>query len=491
VPVKEITLSAPQEDFITSACDRNLLLCGIGFGKTHISSLISADFVRNMPHVTGFIGTNTYKQLSKSTLRKIFNVWGEEFNWKRNADYVVNICPPKAWIKYGEQLERYDGTICFSNGAMILTASLDNYTTLDGTEFGWAILDETKDTEEAAAKEVVIGRLRQPGLYISESGELIGKPREGFKDWNPLYIITSPAKVDWINEWFDINDQDTIDEIHQHIFSKTDYFSRIKNGKKVVIASSYHNEHNLPKGYIENIINDNAGNQNRINMLVYASPVAKTGGEYVSGFDREKTVKKCELVPGLPIHISLDFNYRPYMSMLCFQIIKTEKGYRVQYFDEIALESPRNNTEAMCRGFAARYLEGKENPGVFYTGDASGKNHNTTSIEHNYDVVRRVLAPYISRSSDRTLMRNPGLDKSRQFINKVHAGGFPSLEIVISPVCKRLILDLEFLKEGPDGGYYKKMEKDPSGNGSYEKYGHMFDAHKYSLIASFESLYEQ
>lgn len=492
--VEEIILSAPQEEFITSTCERNLFLAGTGSGKTHIAFLLSADFIKQAPNVIGFIGANTHKQLAKSTLKRIFDGWAKAFKWKQGRDFVVNIIPPKSWIIYGEKLESYEGTISFANGALIFTSSLENYSAIDGSEFGWAILDETKDTREEAVKEVIVNRLRQVGMWINDDGERFNDASkakgQNVRGWNPLYILSSPAKVEWINEWFDIAEQNTVEEIHKHIFSETDYYWREKDGKCVVISSTFHNQPNLPKNYISNLMADYGNNINRINMLIYGSPVAKTGGEYVSGFDRMKTVKECEYIPGLPIHVSFDFNVI-FVTVLCFQVLKTETGYQDRYFDEICLEAPRNNTEAACKEFVGKYFEGKPNYGLFYTGDASGNNRSVQSTEHCYQTIQRIFRPYISSNSDRTLTRNPFLVQSRDFINKGLSGGFPQIEIVISPKCKKLINDFEFLKEGADGGYVKQKVKDKQTGKEYEKNGHCFDAYKYSQVATHRQLYEQ
>jgi len=489
---RQIEVSAPQDEILSSCEQFNLFLAGVGSGKSHVAGLLSADFVLNHPHVCGFIGANTLDQLSGSTLRRVFKVWEGMFGWKRDINYRVNITPPKEWIKFGEQLERYNKVITFDNGAVIFTGSMDNYSAIDGAEWGWCILDETKDTKEEAVTETVIPRVRQVGLWINkQTGDVAHEPKPGYVDWNPRYFLTSPAKVDWLNEMFNICDQEIVEDIHRRIFSKDDFYQRVKDGQKVVISSTYHNEGNLPKNYIPDLLSTYAGNQNRINMLIYGSPVAKTGGEYYSGFGRDENVKACPYLKDAPIHAAFDFNVNPYMSCLLFQVVKVEGVYHVRFFDEIICESPKNNTEATCLELEGKYLAKNPKGGLFYTGDATGKNKNTATTEHNYDVIRRTLFKYVSASSDRTLIRNPNLIQSRDFVNKLLAGGFPNIEVFIDPRCKKLIIDLEFLKEGPDGGPLKQVVKDKVNGTSYQKYGHVSDAFKYGLIATFNTLYEQ
>ena len=486
--VKEIEVSNPQADILESLCSRNLFQSGVGSGKSHALTICSGDFIINYPHMRGFIGANTYQQLSKSTLDRVFKVWQLYFGWKRDVHYVVNKVPPKSWIKYGTQLENYDKTISFDNGALIFTASLDNYHAIDGTEFGWAMLDETKDTPEEAVKEVIIARLRQPGMWINAKGELCTVNCGA--SFNPLYIFTSPAKVDWINEWFGISDQDTIEEIHRHIFSKTDYYVQEKNDMKVVISSTYHNEHNLPNGYINSLIKDYAGNPTRLNMLVYGSPVAKTGGEYWTAFDRMVHVKPVQFEPSMAVHAGFDFNVTPYNTLILSHVVKLPTGkFQIRVFDEICLTSPRNNTEAVCTEAMEKYIS--KSAGVYYTGDESGKKRDTRGNEHDFHIIERVLRKKIHNASNRRFRSNPGLTASRDFINKLLAGGFDAIEpTIIDPRCKNLIKDLEFLKEGPDGGPLKQHAKDSNG-AKYEKYGHCSDAFKYLHIATFKAFFDR
>ncbi len=241
--MNEIKVSNPQEEILLSTKQRNLCMSGQGGGKSHTGGILSADFVINYPHVRGFIGANSYSQLSKSTLDRVFNVWKDTFGWMKDREYVAGVIPPKHFKVIGAALKSYDNTICFNNGAVILTASLDNYKVIDGTQFAWAILDETKDTAEEAVKEVITGRLREKGMWVKDgviyTDEKIANEM-GAESWNPLYVLTSPAKVPWINEWFELSDK--YEEISKRIFSKTDYFSLTTEDKQVVIYSAYHNE---------------------------------------------------------------------------------------------------------------------------------------------------------------------------------------------------------------------------------------------------------
>lgn len=507
---KEITVSAPQRKFLKATKQRNLFMAGVGSGKSHAAGLISGNYAKNFPQIRGFIGANTYSQLTKSTLDRVFSVWKNEFGWIRGVDYVVDIQPPEHFKIYGARLKKYDNTISFKTGHLIFTASLDNYKAIDGTEFGYAILDETKDTKEEAVKEVVMARLRQPGMYESagyvfsqaEVDKHFKKPNGEYhnhidndevRGFNPLYVLTSPAKVEWINKWFGIDEN--IEKINQKIFSKTDFY-HANHGKNisVTISSTYHNERNLSKGFIDNLIDSYKHNPSLIDMLVYGCPIAKTGGEYFNRFDRVTHVGDVPFNPEYPVHISLDFNVVPYMTMLVSQFIpdpdSNSKIIHWNVIKEYCLKNPKNNTEDICIEFMYDFA-GKIK-GLFYTGDPSGKARTTVTkgVKHNYEMVENVLRQYLNNGSDRVLKAAPPLVKCRDFFNRMLAEGY-NIRIHIDKSCTNLITDMEFLKEDVNGGYKKPKTKDPMTGETYEKYGHCGDAFRYQGVSAFESLFNQ
>jgi len=267
-------LSEPQQYILTSAQEINLFLAGIGSGKTHLGGLVSAFYIQNFPEASGFIGANTHGQLNTSTMAQIRKVW-KGLGLLEERDYVIGKAPPKGFNKDRHNFKSYDGICSWKNGAIVFLGSMENAKIHDGKEFTWAILDETKDTRELDVKEVVLGRMRQRVFGFDEAGRLVLKPEGGF---NPLYILTSPAKVQWLNEWFGL-DEDRA-EIESVIYSKTEFFTKEKNGKCVAVSSTYHNEANLPPGYIQRILDNNT--EERGKALIYGNPFTKTGGEFYS-----------------------------------------------------------------------------------------------------------------------------------------------------------------------------------------------------------------
>lgn len=485
--VKEIYYSDPQLEILETTCDRVLMQCGVGSGKSQTIGVLSYEFVINNPEVRGFIGANTYNQLAKSTLDRVFNVWEKQFNLIKNVHYVVDNIPPKHFKRFGSDLKSYENTISFENGAMIFIASLDNYKVIDGTEFGWACLDETKDTKEEAVKEVIVARLRQKGMCINPVTGVISKTmKPGYIGYNPLYIFTSPAKSKWLIEWFDLVSE--AEEISKHIFSKTDYYRRKKGRQFVVIASSWHNVANLPVGYIEGLEKDYAHNPGLADMMIYGSPFGKTGGEFVTTFSRLKHVGNFQPWTEETVHLSFDFNYVPYMTCTCWQIkyISETNRYKVRCFDEFCLPNPKNNCEAIAKEIEGKYSHLMKK-GIFYYGDYSGKNGSAMVAEfkNHYAVLEKYLRLYINNSSDRVIP-NKSLTKRRQFLNNAFAGALP-FDMEIDAKCIELINDFEFLKEGPDGGKLKLKVK--VNDITFEERGHTCDSTEYFLTSAFDTLF--
>lgn len=521
---REITFSNPQMDLMETTAQRVLGQMGVGSGKSHCIGMIAFDFVSKNPEVRGFIGANTYGQLTKSTLDRVFKVWEEVYGLIKGVHYVVDRIPPESFVKIGPMLKTYENTISFNNGGLIFLASLDNYKVIDGTEFGWALLDETKDTKEAAVKEVIVARLRQLGMMVGSNG-VIYKTRKYNKEtgevddllakrlaegvyrhdpeqnkyykgdielvgYTPLYIFTSPAKAPWIMEWFGLGDD--AEEIEKCIYNKDDYYRKRKGDQLVVIASTYHNEHNLSPGYIDRLIKDQGGDEGKVAMLVYGSPFGKTGGEYYSSYRRLLHVKEFDPWDDEPVHITFDFNVVPYMTALMGQMkfnTKTNR-YLLRIFDEACLENPNNSTPAVCKEIIQRHGPTGTNVlkpgGVFYYGDYSGKNRQTLSEEykHQYDVIEKLFKLYLNNLSDRVRPNLLHITR-RGFMCNLFMGVHP-VDIEIHKRCKHLTGDLEFVKVGPNG---EKVKTKTTEDGvSFEEHGHTSDALDYLCCSAFDNL---
>lgn len=483
----EQEFSDPQMDVFESTASINLFLAGVGSGKTHLDGLISKHLISLYPKCKGGIFANTYDQLNTATLFRIREYWSSTgiTEWTKEnpfGSYVSGREPPSTWTKCRRNFDRFNNIISFCNGALIFTGSLDNAIMHSGKEMAWCILDETKDSREEDVKEIILSRLRQPGMYLVDGS--IKNTGTLNQQWNPLYISTSPAKVPWIAEWFEL--EKYIDEITAQIYSDKTYFKKAFKNKFVTISSTYHNQHNVGINYINNILENNT--EERGKALIYGHPFSSTGGEFYSSFNRLTHVEQLNYNPEIPLHITFDQNTVPYNSASIWQIMGHDDIWHIDCIDEIALVNPHNSTEEVCEEFSMRYPNHRA--GIYFYGDASGKARSTMNrdFKHHYEIIAFILRKYLVNKSDRTTRKNPSVVKRRDFVNIIFEEKLP-IRIRIDESCKYLIGDLMYLKQALDGTKDKHIVTDKETKEKYQKYGHLSDGMDYLLTELFKSYY--
>lgn len=512
-----IELSEPQSAILSSRASVLLNMAGQGAGKSKVIGYSTGQMILEFPRLIGFIGANTHLQLSQSTLARVFETWREvygleEYDEKQRPHgvFVVDKRPPSHFRRM-HWLRKYEGTISFWNGALIYIGSLENYKAHDGKEFAWAHLDETKDTEEAALKDVILGRLRQYGLwydkYTSDLHLDINKDSEkpeSWVAWNPLHIHTSPALdgVDWLNKMFKLSEY--AQDIKAAVMQEERAFFNCRFGnKEVVIYSTHHNAHNLPPNYIANQ-KENLGDDDKILMLIYGYPFGKSGGEYYTNYRRDLHVKPVPFNPALPVHQGWDFNVVPYMTCIPVQFDEVVKfidqaGIKydrpaegremievtiIKVYTEYCLPDPQNTTEAVCNVFAEDH--DPDVTEIYYYGDASGLNRIPgMGSKTNFRMIEDTLYMFMHNGSKKVKAPNVAPLKRRDLLNAIFAGRHPDIEIEIDPECVKLIEDLENVKLG-NKGKVKKRKKDDKTGEMVEKHGHPSDALEYIISEVFK-----
>ena len=506
----KVKLSRPQLSVKTSRASLVLDMAGQGSGKTLNISIDVIEKVRSIPRAIGFIGANTHKQLSQSTLKNCFKYWKDIAGWtqwsKSNPDgvFVVNKKPPEHFRQY-EILDNYHGTICFQNGALIFTGSLKNYLAHDGKEFGWAHLDETKDTKKEALTTVILARLRQYGIWVAPKQK--GKPyffddkitpeealEKGLEAFNPCYVHTSPSlgDIEWILDLFELKPFEK--EIAETLSDPFKFYHRDYNGRSVTIYQTYWNERNLKPNYIEEQKSRMTGEEQ--SLFIDGNPFAKTGSEFFNEFQKRNTV--VERVPFNfegTFNASFDFNASPYTTLLVGQtdyIVKfyNEKTGEKKDFLDVGdegfapLEVMRifiqkefldrdGDTDGACRSFID-WLEVNEASGdINIYGDATGRSRIAgLGATTNFKLIEEAFANFATEMKAKK--SNISVKLRRKFMNKLFAGKIPNIELYIAEECEELIRDLMFLKKAPDGTKHKEKETDPHTGKSFEKIGHCF-----------------
>lgn len=518
----EVNISMPQHAVLQACTPLVLDMAGQGGGKTKNIAISSGYLISEFPELKGFIGANTHMQLSQSTLTRCFAEWKEIYGFTRydgkenpHGDYVVDRKPPPFFHQYHE-LKDYNGTICFRNGCMVFIGSLENYLAHDGKEFAWAHLDETKDTKKEALTTVILGRLRQLGLWHdgenwqynklldAESAELIG-----WKACNPCYIHTSPAEgaVDWILEMFNLTPYEK--EIRATITQKDQFYHKVEEHTTTVIYSTYWNARNLPSDYISRRMG--IYNEEEILKFIYGYPFAKSGSEFYPYFQLQKHVGRLKVDFNQSMHLSWDFNSSPYMTMLLAQVVWVNKYWHEQegrkYDDfrlgckeirvmqirickEFCYEDPLNSTEDVCDGFI-EYMEGNREANLltgtdaFIYGDASGNSAipGMKKTITNFKIIQKRLWQFVSRGNMRVPKANPQIKKRRNLVNRILEGKIPEVELIIDEECKNTVKDFSFVKRDVDGGKFKEKVTDKITKKKFESLGHTSDAAEYLICA--------
>ena len=511
----KVKLSRPQLSVKTSRASLVLDMAGQGSGKTLNISIDVIEKVRSIPRAIGFIGANTHKQLSQSTLKNCFKYWKDIAGWtqwsKSNPDgvFVVNKKPPEHFIQY-EILDNYHGTICFQNGHLIFTGSLKNYLAHDGKEFGYAHLDETKDTKKEALTTVILARLRQYGIWVAPNKE--GKPyffddkitpeeatERGLVSFNTCYIHTSPSlgDIEWILDLFELKPFEK--EIAETLSDPFKFYHREYNGRSVTIYQTYWNERNLKPNYIEEQKSRMTGEEQ--SLFIDGNPFAKTGAEYFNEFQKRNTVvERVPIYIDKPFTTTWDFNASPYTTLIVGQtdyIVKfhnKQTGEKKDFLDVgdegfAPIEVMRifvqkefldrdGETKGACQSFID-WLELNECvPDIDIYGDASGRNRMTgMGSTTNFSLIEEMFENYYTELKAKKV--NISIKMRRNFLNRLFAKKIPEIELYIAEECVETIRDFQFLKRLPDGTKYKEKEKDPHTGKDFEKIGHASDAIEY------------
>lgn len=348
---------------------------GVASGKTYTGSHFAIHQMRSRPDVMGFIGANTYDQLSQVSLRELM-YWLDEYQ----MDHIIDCRPPRSWgstQSFKSHHNILSVKIAHGQIAQSYTRVLGDDAPLKGLEFGWSWIDETRDTP-VETHDTLLARMRNSGIPKSlitttTNGEDWAfnrfKSEAGSLDYGCMHIPTSLSLKYGI-----------IDEDYYRVLRKT-YSPQLAaqelDAKHVVVAgnpaygSSYgpHNE--------------------------------RTSSPF--GFSRDALYSEY-----LPIVLGLDFN-RKHMSWEIGQ----HKNREFYWFDEIYIPGPTTTAEA-AREFVERFraLKIRAKPQVIVIGDAAGKSGNTkTAIvgESDYTILFQILRDAGITFSDQTPDSNPSI----------------------------------------------------------------------------------
>lgn len=390
-------------------------LGGIRSGKTIAGSHFALMMLVERPAELGGIFSNTYKQLTKATLKEFKGVLAA-YGMFENEHYLVNKNPERIF-GYKSKFTDHEGVWSWSHGAQIFTFSLE--TQIRGIELGYAWGDEIQEAS-IDSLHIVMGRM---------SGSMEPKT---------FYTLTPPAENPEIDEMI--------------------YGDR---SIPLVIGTTYDNQKNLPPGYIEELEATFAPITFAREVLCERKPMS--GLNWLYTFSRNRHVsKEAKYRENEIVYISFDFNVSPFVCILAHHGNMPGKrdGY-IHVFAEVEINPDSVAGESTYFVAIAEALKLKiplqfKHKAIIVTGDASGSNSHIMARVGENIWTALMSALGIGRSQLQISSSNPRLKDSRELCNAIFANHD---EVLINPECTSLIRDCEFVKANPDGSIMKDNRK--------------------------------
>lgn len=287
--------------------------------------------------------------------------------------------------------------------------------------------------------------------------------------------------------------------INKRSFYYTEFFKKKTFGTDVaIVRTTYRDNPFLPADYRQMLNDLYTINEDEAQIFSDGQwGEGLTEGRWIRTFKRVRHVGYVPFINGLPVHLTYDFNVKPYMTLLAGQLLvkpnqlwrdgTTKDVLQVRIFHEYCLSNPHNSAEAVTKAFVNDYpLQFGAMP-VSYYGDASGKN-GIPGIGGDFNAyvpIKNVLAPYLHNTSNKTLPKNPFLIDARELVEDV-LGGKYAIEVLIDESnCPNLITDFEDLREAV-AGFDKQKDKN-----QVEQLGHTYSSFSYLICSMFNNLLKQ
>lgn len=224
-----------------------------------------------------------------------------------------------------------------------------------------------------------------------------------------------------------------------------------------------------------------AGNVGYFNAIARGEwGMVKTGNEFWKQFDDSKHVKSLEILP-TTIHLTLDENVNPYVTISAWQVLPETKELR--QIHEIPCRSPDNNAPKAARR-AAEWLRSIDyHDTVFIYGDPSGGKRSTIDANNKsfFDKFIEVLRSEGFVVISRVQRSAPEVALSAAFINAIYESNLGGWTILIHDRCFTSIEDYYKVLEDADGKMQKDRVKDKETGITYEANGHFSDAKRYFI----------
>lgn len=331
---------------------------GVAGGKTYTGAQFAIRMMREHPDLTGFIGANTYDQLSQATLRELF-YWLDDYG----MEYVIDCKPPRSWNS--QRLKSYKNVLSVRVGprcVSVFTRVLGDGDPLRGIEFSWYWMDESRDTPQNT-HDILLSRMREDRVVMKG-------------------LMTSTTNgEDWGYKRFVLGNNGDMIYGSQHIPTQASLDAGI-------ITEAYYKT--LLRSYSELLAEQE----------LYARHVNVLGGRAYYAAGRHNDMMPApwgDLHPSRdrPLVVGCDFNFQPSPCVwMVGQVGPALWSPRGEYWSECIhwfgeLSHVQTSTADMTATLMARY------PGYFYQifGDMSGNQGTTSNAgETDYNQISAALS---------------------------------------------------------------------------------------------------
>lgn len=208
--------------------------------------------------------------------------------------------------------------------------------------------------------------------------------------------------------------------------------------------------------------------------------VIKTGNEFLNSFNVGKNSGEYPYIPGLPIHLSVDSNVLPYISVSYWQV-DLSKGKDMYQIAETTAESPNNSVRRAAKLVSKKLSELGYDDKIYLHGDASAKAANT--IDDNKRSFMDLFIDTLKKDNwiveDKVGNKNPLVSMTGEFVNAVFEKQLSGLSIKINDSCRASIDDYQSVQKDANGAILKTKVKDSVTKQTYEEHGHLTDTLRY------------
>lgn len=209
--------------------------------------------------------------------------------------------------------------------------------------------------------------------------------------------------------------------------------------------------------------------------------ILRTGSEFFGSFNKGRHMGDVQYNESLPIHLSVDSNVLPYITISYWQIDFENGGKHIWQFHETAAENPNNTVRRAARLVAERLHSLGYAGKVYLHGDASTKSANNIDEEKRsfHDLFISSLGERGFEVEDAIANSNPSVAMSGEFINAIFEGSVPGLSITIGEKCRISMEDYQSVQKDANGGILKTRIKNKMTMQTYEEHGHFSDTFRY------------